>query len=148
MNTLALGVAMTIELLADVPESRELTLRLPPDAPVGRVRVTVSSADSVPIAVPLGEDTRPRAFPKRPTHPKLAAEHDAFEKLLPELLISHRGLYVAVHDGRVVAAAKGATEALTAAGRLYPGQYVLVRLVTDQPQPIERLTRYRELRTG
>ncbi len=142
---------MTIELLADVPESRELTLRLPPDTPVGRVRVTVSSADPAPIAVPLGEDTRPRAFPKRPkrpTHPKLAAEHDAFEKMLPELLVSHRGLYVAVHDGRVVAAAKSATEALTAAGKLCPGQYVLVRLVTDQPQPIERLTRYRELRTG
>lgn len=96
--------------------------------------------------VPFRE--RPKAFPKRPTHPKLAAEYDAFEKMLPELLTSHRGEFVAIHEGRVVAVAQNPSRALNTAAKLHPGQYILVRLVTDEPQPIERLTRYCEIRTG
>jgi hypothetical protein len=139
---------VTYELVADVPESREITLRLPPDVPVGKVRVSVSTPEPQPIPVELGEDRRPRVFPTRPTHPKLAAEHDAFQKMLPELLTTHRGVYVAVHDGHVVATGKNPTVALNDAAKLFPGQFILVRLVTDQPQPIERLTRYREVRNG
>jgi Family of unknown function (DUF5678) len=139
--------AVTFELIAEVPESREVTLRLPPEVPVGRVRVSVSpSSEPEPIRIYLGDDGRPRAFPKRPTHPKLATEHDAFEKMLPQLMTEHAGKYVGIHDGRVVAVGGDRVDVLTALHRSMQGVMVLIRLVTDQPQPLERLPVFREVR--
>jgi hypothetical protein len=89
--------------------------------------------------VVLPPDDRPRAFPRRPVHPKLAAEHDAFERMLPDLMTRYAGRYVALHDGVVVADGDTRVDALTRAHAAFPGVLVLARLVTDQPQPIPRL---------
>lgn len=122
---------MLIELEADIPESREIRLTLPPDTPTGRVRVTVSAV--TPAATP-------------PTHPKLAREHDAFRAMLPGLLRDHPGKHVAIHDGRVIAVGDSAVAVLTAAERTHPGAFPLVRLVSDQSRPLERLPSIRHPR--
>ncbi len=117
---------MFIELEADIPESREIRLTLPPDTPTGRVRVTVSAVS-------------PPDHTTRPTHPKLAREHDAFRSLLPDLLRDSTGKHVAIHDGQVIAFGDSAVAVLTAAERTHPGAFPLVRLVSDQPRLPERL---------
>jgi hypothetical protein len=78
----------------------------------------------------------------QPTHPKLALEDDAFRRMLPELLTEHRGRYVALYQGTV-----GDTEiaTLNLAYKQDPSALVLVRKVTDQPEPIERLPLFRPI---
>ncbi len=120
-----------LELELDIPENRELRVTLPPDAPTGRVRVTLS---------PLGPPAAP------PTHPKLAREHDTFVAMLPALLATHRGRFVAVHDGRVIADGDSSVAVLTAVERTHPSAFPLVRLVTDQPNERERLPSIRGVR--
>lgn len=93
-------------------------------------------------------DNRPKVFPTRPTHPKLAAEYDAFERTLPDLMKRYAGKYVALRDGAVIAAENTEIDALTAANRLHPGELIFVRLVTDQPQPIPRVGSPRVVRRG
>lgn len=127
---------MPLELELDIPDSRELRVTLPPDAPTGRVRVTV---EPVPTA------TRP-ALPPRPLHPKLAREYDAFVALLPQLLTTHRGRYVAVHDGAVIADADSSVAVLAAAERSHPGAFPLAAFVTDRSQSPERLPSVRRPR--
>ena len=129
---------MTLELELEVPESRELHLTLPPDTPTGRVRVTVSAVNPEPRL----------AFPPRPTHPKLAREHDAFEAMLPELMTAHAGKHVAIHDGQVIAVGDSSVGVLTAAEKTHPGAFPLDCFVTDQPQPPERLPSIRAVRAG
>jgi len=82
---------------------------------------------------------RPARMQARPTHPEMAAQHDRFIALLPELMKSVPGKYVAMRDGQVLAVADDEVSALTAAHRLRPGVMILARLVTDQPIPVERL---------
>ena len=129
---------MTLELEVDVPESRELHLTLPANTPTGRVRVTVS---------PVDREAR-LDFPPRPTHPKLAREHDAFEAMLPELMAAYPGKYVAVHNGRILAVGDSSVGVLTAAEKSDPGAFPLACFVTDQPQPPERLPSIRAVRGG
>ena len=130
-----------IRVKARIPESREITLTLPPDVPTGDAELEIVVRESPPqeFVVTLPEDTRPRVFPSRPTHPVLAAEHDAFETLLPELMKIHAGKYVAVSGGEVVAVADSEVGALTEAHRVKPDVLSLVRRVTDQPQPLPRI---------
>lgn len=132
-----------IRLKTRVPETREVTLTLPPEVPVGEaeLQITVRPAGEEvrEFEVVLPPDDRPRAFPPRPTHPKLAAEYDAFQKLLPDLMTRYAGQYVALHDGAVVAVGDSEVEVLTAAHAALPGVPVLVRKVTDQPEPIPRI---------
>jgi len=129
---------MTLELELDVPESREVRFTLPADVPTGRVRVTVAA-----VRLAARAD-----FPPRPTHPKLAREHDAFEAMLPELMARHAGKYVAVHDGQVIAEGHSSVGVLSAAEKSHPGAYPLVRFVTDQPQPPDRLPSIRLAGSG
>jgi hypothetical protein len=130
-----------------IPEDRQITLTLPPDFPVGEAELEIA------VRVPVVEFTveppafdRPRAFPSRPTDPALAAEHDAFERLLPELLGRYAGKYVAVRGGAVVAVGDTRVDAATAADRQPPGGRAYTRLVTDRPQPVERVGPTREVR--
>jgi hypothetical protein len=79
--------------------------------------------------------------PSLPTPPddKWRREQQAFRRLLPELLQSHRGQYVAIHDGRVVASG---ADKLDVAGQAYARHgYVpiYVSLVTDRPAPPVRI---------
>lgn len=138
-----------IRVRARVPESREVTLRLPPDVPVGEAEFEiVVRAPVAEFAVPLPPDARPTALPPRPTHPQLAAEFDAFERLLPDLLREYAGRFVALRGGAVIAVADSEVAALTAA-RAVPGTgMAYARLVTDQPQPLERLPSFRERPKG
>jgi hypothetical protein len=48
---------------------------------------------------------------------KWASKFEAFQRLLPQLLETHRGEYVVIHEG----------------------------LVSDEPQPVTRIPHYREM---
>jgi hypothetical protein len=81
-----------LHVTARVPESRQVTLTLPPDTPVG-------AEVEVVVRRPAGEVVH-----YRPPDPAEAAEFDAFLRLLPDLRPTHAHQYVAVSGGRVVAA--------------------------------------------
>ena len=83
--------------------------------------------------------TRPSRMQSRPLHPEMAAEHDRFLAMLPELMKTIPGKHVALRDGQILAVADDEVSALTAARRVRPGVMILARLVTDQPIPVERL---------
>ncbi len=79
---------------------------------------------------------------------KWEREYQAFRRLLPELLATHYGRYVAIHEGRVVD--KGddkldlALRVLTNVGNVA----IHVGLVTAEPEPVSRSGVRRELRAG
>lgn len=87
-----------------------------------------------PVSAP-----RPTRMQPRPSHPEMAAEHDRFVAMLPELMETIPGKYVALRDGEILAVADDEVSALTAAHRVRPGVMILARRVTDQPIPVERL---------
>ena len=135
-----------IRVKTHIPESRQITLTLPADVPVGDAELEITIREpSTEFTVTLPPDNRPKVFPSRPTHPQLAAEFDAFERMLPELLKQYAGKYVALRGGKVVAVADSEVGALTAAREQRPGELAYARLVTDQPQPIPRITSRREI---
>jgi hypothetical protein len=77
---------------------------------------------------------------------KLYREQRAFQRLLPDLMPSLRGQYVAIHNGQVV---ENGTDQLEVADRAYARfGYVpiYVGLVTDEPLPIIRIPSPRFLR--
>lgn len=78
-----------------------------------------------------------------PAHNKWEREYRAFLHMLPELLRSHRGKYVAVHDGRVVD--EGEDKIALALGAYQKFGYVpiYVGLVTERPLPTERIPSFR-----
>jgi hypothetical protein len=69
---------------------------------------------------------------------KWEREHQAFLQLLPQLLVTHRGRYVAIHDGQVVGSGDDklalALEVLGKVGNVA----IHVGLVTEEPEPISR----------
>ncbi|MBM3982806.1 MAG: hypothetical protein FJ304_21555 [Planctomycetes bacterium] len=73
-----------------------------------------------------------------PPVPKFERERRAFFRLLPELLGTHRGQYVAVHDERVIDTGPDQI-ALALRVRQRLGNVPLyVHLVTDEPDPVYR----------
>jgi hypothetical protein len=70
---------------------------------------------------------------------KWRREQQAFRRLLPELLKTHPGQYVAIHEGHVV---ESGANKLEVAARAY-GRFgyvpIYVTLVTDQPLPLVHL---------
>jgi hypothetical protein len=130
-----------IHVRTRIPESRQITLTLPPETPVGEAELEIVIREflSVPEFSIVADDDRPKAFPPRPTNPALAAEYDAFESMLPELMACYAGKYVAIRDGKVVAAGDTEIDVLTAAHQQHPGKSVFVRFVTNQPQPLPRI---------
>lgn len=88
-------MAGVLQIEADVPESRQVTITLPREVRPGRVRLTVTMGPAPDAPVP--------GWPYyRPADPAVAAEYDAFWCLFPTLLASHKGRYVAVYQGRVI----------------------------------------------
>jgi hypothetical protein len=74
-------------------------------------------------------------------------EYMAFLRLLPELLPTHRGRYIAIHDGEVVDVD---ADDITLIRRVHARiDYVPIHvgLVTEQP-PVIRIPHYREYRRG
>jgi len=116
---------MTLELEIDVPESRTITL--PPEVPVGRVQVSVS------VSSP------PEPPPLPPTADKFEREKDAFRRLLPELLKTHLGKVVAIHDGQVVEAGTSRIEVAMATFRRVGAVPIFVELVTEDPPRVFRI---------
>lgn len=83
----------------------------------------------------------------RPSHPKLAAEHNWFLTNLPALLTQHAGRFVAIDNGEVVSVGDSEVATLTAAAHLRPGRLILVRRVAESRR-VERLPSPRQRRTG
>ncbi len=117
---------MKVELEIDVPESREVTL--PRDVPVGRVKLTVQSP---PAPLPGISE-------------KAQRERAAFYRLLPQLLKSHYGKVVAIHDEKVIAVGDERRPVLDAA-RMIAGYVDLHVASVLEKLPVERLVGFREL---
>ena len=78
---------MTFELEIDVPPNHQVTL--PPEVPTGRVKLHVS----------WETESLPGGYRRRKLHPSLVADEDAYIRMLPELLKTHYGKYVAIVGG-------------------------------------------------
>ncbi len=91
---------------------------------------------------------RPTRMQERPKNPELAVEHDRFVAMLPELMKTIPGKWIAMHEGEIVAVGDDEVDALTEAGEKQPGIHHLARLVTGQPIPIDRLPLLRETVRG
>jgi hypothetical protein len=137
---------VTLHMKADVPESRKVTITLPPEVPTGSVdlTVTVDALTAQPIELAIDPALIPKAFPPRPGDPTLAEEYDAFQRLLPDLLRTHRGQHVAVHQGRIVATGPDRLEVVRQARQMCGNVPLYAALVTDEPQPISRSGLVRE----
>jgi hypothetical protein len=76
-------------------------------------------------------------FPEAPMPSKIERERRAFLRLLPDLLKTHRGQYVAVHDEQVVDSGPARLElVMRVQARLRTGIYV--GLVSEQAEPVQR----------
>ena len=79
-------------------------------------------------------------------HSKWEREYQAFRRLLPQLLTTHRGRYVAIHEEQVVGSGDDklalALQVLAKVGNLA----IHVGLVTDEPEPVSRSGVRREVR--
>jgi Family of unknown function (DUF5678) len=72
-----------------------------------------------------------------PPRSKFEQERAAFYRLLPNLLSTHRGQYVAIHDEQVVESGSDRTEVVSRTlDRVRADIYV--GLVTEEPQPVAR----------
>lgn len=123
---------MPLELEIDVPESRQVTL--PDSVPVGKVKLTVT-----PQADPLA--------PLPHTSDKFERERAAFFRLLPELLKTHRGKVVAIHDERVIAVGDERRPVIDEATRIAGDVDLYVEMVAEE-WPVERVGTRRVVVTG
>jgi len=73
--------------------------------------------------------------PVPPPNP-LADEERAFARLLPELLTTHEGKYVAMYGGKVVAVGPELVAVLSQAYLEHGYRPILCRLVTDAPERV------------
>ncbi len=69
---------------------------------------------------------------------KFERERRAFLRLLPQLLATHRGQYVAIHDEKVAANGADRMEVAMNVWKRVGGVDLYIGLVTDQPEPIAR----------
>jgi hypothetical protein len=84
--------------------------------------------------------------PKLPAYPppvpedaKLRQEHEALLRMWPELLKTHQGQYVAIHDGQLVEAGPDKVAVALRAYKRFGYVPIYVHLVTDQPQPVVKI---------
>jgi hypothetical protein len=69
---------------------------------------------------------------------KFERERRAFHRLLPELLTSHRGQYVAIHNEQVADAGPRRLDVALGVLQRVGNVDIYVGLVTDQEQPVYR----------
>ena len=81
-----------------------------------------------------------------PPEDKFRKEQQAFHRLLPELLRTHRDQYVAIHEGQVVESGADQIEVAERAYARFGYIPILVTLVTDRPRPVIRIPSPRLLR--
>lgn len=123
---------MKLELEIDVPESREVTLTLPPETPVGKMKLTVQTPFDPPAPLPGISE-------------KAERERQAFYRLLPELLKTHRGKVVAIHDEKVIAVGDERRPVIDEATRIAGDVDLMVETVAEE-WPVERIPGFREVR--
>jgi len=83
-----------------------------------------------------------------PRRSKWEREHRAFRCLLPQLLQTHRGKYVAVHDEQVIDSDSDAMALILRVLARVGNVDIHVGLVTEQPEPVSRSGVVRALSTG
>ncbi len=64
---------------------------------------------------------------------KFRRECAAFDRMLPELLKTHKGLFVAIHEGKLIASGNDWFEVSRQATQIAGNVSLLVTQVTDQP---------------
>ena len=74
-----------------------------------------------------------------PPEDKFRREQQAFHRLLPELVRTHRDQYVAIHEGQVVESGADKIEVAERAYARFGYIPILVTLVTDRPRPVIRI---------
>jgi hypothetical protein len=94
--------------------------------------------------------TQTLSAPELPAIPedKWRSEQRAFHALLPELLQTQRGRFVAIHGGRVVESGDDKLEVARAAYARCGYVPIFVSKVTDQPLPPVRIPSPRAWREG
>ena len=85
---------------------------------------------------------------RAPLPSKWEREHQAFQRLLPQLLATRRGQYVAIHEGQVVEVGEDKLDVALRALARVGNVPIHVGLVTTEPQPIARSGVRRDLRPG
>ena len=73
-----------------------------------------------------------------PPRTKWEREYEAFHRLLPQLLQSHRGQFVAIHNEQVVDSGDDNLEVALRALAKIGNVDIHVGLVTDVPEPVYR----------
>lgn len=121
---------MKLELEIDVPESRQVTL--PPEVPVGKVKMSVETPFDSLAPLPGSSE-------------KFERERRAFFRLLPELLKTHRGKVVAIHDEQVIAVGDERRPVIDEATRIVGDVDLMVETVAEE-WPVERIPGFREVR--
>jgi hypothetical protein len=91
-------------------------------------------------------ETLPAPVLPAPPDDKFRREQRAFQKLLPDLLRTHRDQYVAIHEGQMVDSGADQIEVAERAYARFGYVPILVTLVTDQPRPVIRIPSPRLLR--
>ncbi|MFO0823486.1 MAG: hypothetical protein U0792_10280 [Gemmataceae bacterium] len=89
----------------------------------------------------------PQLEPSKP-RTKWDAEYEAFLRLLPQLLQTHRDQYVAIHEGKVVGAGTDQLALAREAYQKFGLVEILVRLVTDRPPRIVNIVSPKVERLG
>jgi hypothetical protein len=69
---------------------------------------------------------------------KFERERRAFLRLLPQLLATHRGQYVAIHDEKVAESGPDRMEIALKVWKRVGGVDLYIGLVTDEPEPVAR----------
>ncbi len=93
---------------------------------------------SEPITLPA-----PNPELTRPPQSKWERERQAFWRLLPDLLATHRGKYVAVHDEKVVDSGGDKLAVLLRAYAAHGYVPIYVGLMAERPLLAERWPHYR-----
>ena len=84
-------------------------------------------------------ETLPAPVLPAPPEDKFRKEQQAFHRLLPELLRTHRDQYVAIHELRVEDSGPDQIEVAEHAYARFGYLPILVTLVTHQPRPVIRI---------
>ena len=80
------------------------------------------------------------SIPALPTgNAKREMEYRAFLQLLPTIIATHRGKYVAIHQGTLVGSGDNQTEVALLAYSKYGYVPIYVGLVSDEPQSVARV---------
>ncbi len=124
---------MNITFDINVPESREVTIRLPDEMPTGPQRIEVRSPASDHSANAVSS----RVGQNRELFDKWVADLNIqtaeFERQLPELLKLYPEQYVAMHEGRVVASGSDQVSVSKQAREIIGDVQCLLRKVTAVP---------------